>query len=189
MTRQQCFSNVTKDYLDEYYCILENMIRSMTGAELTGSISHNFIVQMIPHHQAAIEMSQNILKYTTNIPLQEIALNIITEQTKSIENMMAIEGCCSSVCSPEEALRGYQCRMKKIMTTMFCRMQNACASNSVNANFMREMIPHHMGAVEMSETTLKYCICPELKPILQAIIISQKQGIRKMSRLLRCIRC
>lgn len=54
------------------------MIQGMTEAELTGSISDNFIVQMIPHHRAAIEMSGNILKYTTSIPLQEIALGIIS---------------------------------------------------------------------------------------------------------------
>lgn len=38
----------------------------MTGVCLTDSISGNFIMQMIPHHTAAIEMSANILKYTTD---------------------------------------------------------------------------------------------------------------------------
>lgn len=70
------------------------MIEEMTSAKLTNSISHNFIVQMIPHHQAAIKMSQNILKYTTLLPLQNIAKNIISEQTKSIEAMKEILGVC-----------------------------------------------------------------------------------------------
>lgn len=55
------FSDVTKQYLCCFYEILDNMIEEMTNAKLTNSISHNFIVQMIPHHQAAIKMSQNIL--------------------------------------------------------------------------------------------------------------------------------
>ena len=76
------FSEVTKRYLCCFYEILDEMIDGMTKAELTDSISHNFIVQMIPHHRAAIEMSHNILNYTTNIPLQDIALQIISEQTK-----------------------------------------------------------------------------------------------------------
>ena len=85
----QCnrFSIVTKNYLSRFYDILECMKEGMTNAQLNDSISHNFIVQMIPHHEAAIQMSQNLLQYTTFIPLQNIALGIISEQTQSIENM------------------------------------------------------------------------------------------------------
>ena len=64
MQDQQRFSNVTKSYLCCFYGILEEMIENMTGAALTDSLSHNFIVQMIPHHRAAIEMSHNLLQYT-----------------------------------------------------------------------------------------------------------------------------
>ena len=83
---QQCpMSQVTKAYLAQFYHILDEMITGMTNAELGESISLNFIHQMIPHHRAAIEMSRNILQYTTSPALEQIAENIITEQTKSIE--------------------------------------------------------------------------------------------------------
>ena len=82
MNRSCNFSNVTNDYLAFYDCILSDMMDEMTHAELSDSISHNFITQMIPHHQGAIEMSRTILKYTTHIPLQNLALQIITGQTK-----------------------------------------------------------------------------------------------------------
>ena len=87
-------SNNTKKYLDKFYCILDELIEGMTSAELTDSISDNFIVQMVPHHKAAIEMSENLLQYTTFVPLQNIAEGIISEQTKSIENMLAIQNRC-----------------------------------------------------------------------------------------------
>ena len=54
------------------------MIRKMTGAQLTGSVSLNFIRQMIPHHRAAVQMSENLLKYRGSGPLAKIAENIIT---------------------------------------------------------------------------------------------------------------
>ncbi len=76
-----------KKYLCRFYEILNEMIKNMTCAHLTDSISHNFIVQMIPHHRAAIEMSENLLTYTDFEPLKRIAENIIEEQTKGIENM------------------------------------------------------------------------------------------------------
>ena len=90
MNRQCRFDNAAKEYLYTFYGILDEMIWCMTGAELSGSISYNFIMQMIPHHQAAIEMSKNILKYTENKTLCKIAEQIIEEQTKSIKNMQKI---------------------------------------------------------------------------------------------------
>jgi uncharacterized protein (DUF305 family) len=189
MNSQQKLSNVTKDYLTSFYCILDEMIEGMTGAELTNSISHNFIAQMIPHHRAAIEMSRNILKYTTNIQLQDIALKIISEQTKSIENMRKIEFCCAQHENSKQELCLYQRRVNQIMQIMFSEMRNSCFTNRVNCNFMWEMIPHHMGAVRMSENALQFDICPELKPILNAIITSQKRGIMQMTQLLKCIGC
>lgn len=178
------FSIVTQNYLNEFYRILDNMIKGMTGAELTNSISYNFIVQMIPHHRGAIEMSENILKYTTNIPVQNIALGIIESQTKSIEDMLKIEYVCNERCNLKKDLFSYQNEINLIMRTMFSEMKGARATNQINCDFLREMIPHHMGAVRMSELTLKYQICEELVPILQAIIQSQKRGIVQMQKLL-----
>lgn len=188
MERSICmFSNVTKDYLSEFHCILDRMIEGMTGAPLSDSISYNFIVQMIPHHQAAIDMSRNILRYTTNIPLQNIAQQIITEQTKSIEDMRAIQCRCQEAENTHQELCLFQRRMDQIMHTMFDRMDAACSTNNVNANFIREMIPHHEGAIQMSQSTLRYEICPCLVPILEAIITSQKRGVAQMRRLLQCM--
>lgn len=189
MNRGRRLDRATQGYLSAYYSILERMIGDMTGAALTDSISHNFIVQMIPHHRAAIEMSQNILKYTSNKELQCIASDIITEQTKSIENMQSVEQCCRCFTNTGRELYLYQSRMNTIMKNMFYKMKRAYISNCINCDFMWEMIPHHEGAVRMSETTLQFGICPELKPILEAIITSQKNGIEEMKNLLHCLGC
>lgn len=177
-------SNVTRKYLARYDCILNEMIKGMTEARLMESISHNFIVQMIPHHRAAIAMSENILQYTTDIPLQEIALSIISEQTKSIENMQDILCTCENQINCPQPLCTYGHRVDQILETMFTQMREACYDNQINANFIREMIPHHRGAVRMSRNALLYEICPCLRPILEAIISSQEKGIAQMEALL-----
>ena len=178
----------TKAYLFQFYQILDTMIQKMTEADLSDSISHNFIIQMIPHHKAAIEMSYNILTYTTCAPLRKIASNIISEQTQSIKNMQDILCTCSHLTNSERDLFLYQRRIDQIMKTMFTDMGTACANNQISADFMREMIPHHRGAIEMSQNTLQYDICPELCPILDAIITSQKRGIMQMQQLLQHMR-
>lgn len=183
------FDDSVKEYLNTFYCILDEMIWGMTSAELENSISYNFIVQMIPHHQAAIEMSKNILKYTENTSLRSIASNIIEEQTKSIENMLSIEKKCGMQCNSRQDLCRYQNRMEQIMQIMFSEMKCARATNNINCNFMWEMIPHHEGAVKMSKNTLRFNICPELVPILEAIISSQTKGIEQMKQLQCRIGC
>lgn len=175
----------TKAYLTRFYAILDEMERGMTTAELTGSISHNFIVQMIPHHRAAIEMSENLLRYPTCAPLCRIASDIITAQEQSIAAMEAVFPECSERCDSEQELALYQRRTGRILCTMFDAMGGAPETNCIDANFMHEMIPHHEGAVRMSENALKYDICPGLRPILCTIIKLQRQGIREMQALLR----
>ena len=182
-------SENAKAYLSVFQDILDKMKREMTGAGLTDSISRNFIVQMLPHHRAAIEMSKNILRYTTSLSLQEIAAGIVEEQTKSIENMRQIERACAKCRNSERDQRLYRRQTDQILRTMFVDMGGAAGSNRINCDFMREMIPHHKGAVEMSKNALRFELCPELTPILEAIIASQEKGIDQMQKLLDCMGC
>ncbi len=88
MTHICKFEEDTKNYLTRFYEILEEMIKKMEEAELTDSLSHNFIVQMIPHHMAAVEMSKNLLKYNPCCPLRAIAEDIIAMQEQGIREMI-----------------------------------------------------------------------------------------------------
>mgnify|MGYP004616701023 FL=1 len=175
----------TAEYIRCYRRILETLIDEMTTAQLDCSISHNFIVQMIPHHRAAIAMSQELLKHSRFRPVRCIAENIITSQTKSIENMQSALECCQQVTNCSQELCSYQRRFRDITGVMFDQMKDARTTGCVAADFMREMIPHHRGAVLMSENALQYPICEQLRPILDAIISSQTRGIQEMERLLR----
>lgn len=182
-------SDDSEEYLKEFNRILKDMILGMTQAQLNDSISHNFIVQMIPHHKAAIEMSENILKYTNSPQLKKIADNIILEQTKSIENMRAIKCSCDMYKNSRCNLCSYQKNTSRIFQNMFSKMGNSRATNNISCDFIREMIPHHRGAVQMCKNALNYKICPELVPILKNIISSQTRGISQMESLMKCMNC
>ena len=132
MTASNQFSNVTMTYLSEFYNILDDMIQNMTAATLTDSISNNFIAQMIPHHEAAIAMSRNLLQYTTCVPLENIAANIIEEQTASIANMQNILDQCGSTTNTEQELALYQRHFRQItspsssISILYFTSFNAC---------------------------------------------------------------
>ena len=176
MNCSQQLSDVTTNYLCRFYKILDEMIEGMTNAELTNSLSHNFIVQMIPHHRAAIEMSENLLQYTTFVPLQRIAQNIVNEQTKSIENMQSVLPHCAQLSNSEKDLCLYDRRFRQITQTMFSQMRNACSNNNINANFMREMIPHHQGAIQMSKNVLQYPSVRNLTLFCKPLLRRRKKG-------------
>lgn len=178
------FSHFTKDYLSEFYVILDDMAAEMKRACLTDSISQNFISQMIPHHRAAIRMSENVLQYHPEPALEKIASNIIEEQTQSIRDMQNVLAVCQAQTSSCQDISLYRREFGIILDTMYTGMNTARATDNISDNFMREMIPHHEGAVAMSKNALRYCICRELVPILNAIISSQEKGIRKMQQLL-----
>lgn len=178
------YTRDTMNYLNCFDEVLENMMTSMTGARLTDSISYNFIVQMLPHHQAAIEMSRNILFYTDIKSLQAIASRIITEQTVGITKMKDLLPECRGHLNPRKDVCLCQWHITRIMNTMFSDMRNACANNHINANYLREMIPHHKGAILIAENVLKFNIFQELRPLLENIIASQQNDIRQMQKLL-----
>lgn len=178
-------SQPTKNYLSCFYAIFDEMVCEMTDACLKNSISYNFIIQIIPHSLAAVQMSQNLLRYVKCGPLPKIAANIVASQTKYIEAMRSIKRKCLEVCSTCQDLDLYQRRMNQIMRNMFYEMASAKETNQIELNFTCEMIPHQTGGVRMAENVLRYNICPELTSILAASINSQRKSIHELECLLK----
>lgn len=179
-----CDGGETKTYLNTFNAILRNMIVGMMSVNPGASISGNFIMQMIPHHRAAIQMSKNVLHYSEDAQIKGIACTIISEQTKSIADMQKVFRSCQCYKNSECDIMQYQVEFQKIATEMYNRMSEAKTGGNIDCDFLHEMIPHHEGAIRMSQNTLQYCICPELKPILQSIIISQCRGVEEMKKLI-----
>lgn len=178
-----------KDYMASYGCILKDMICGMCEADMDESISGNFIRQMLPHHRAAIEMSENFLKYTDNEKLACIAQNIIEEQSACIAKMRKILCCCGNVINCCKDLCEYECRVNCIIKSMIRDMNFAYADNSIECNFIREMIPHHRGAIMIAKAAMCHCLCDELKPLLESIISSGEKSIDEMKCTAECLNC
>ena len=176
-------------YINRYHEIMDRMIRRMSDAVETDSISHDFIMQMIPHHDAAIEMSRSVLRYTQSESLRNIANDIIATQTQSIESMLCILECCRKCVNTEKALLMYRRRCGQITHSMVTEMKNARATGDIGADFLREMILHHRGAIRMSGNALRFRICEELPPSLRVLISTQTKRIQTMEKLLaQCMR-
>lgn len=173
----------SRKYLYEFFQILNNMENKMLSAMVTDNITINFIRAMVPHHQAAIYMCQNLLRFTNYEPLEEIARNIISTQTKGISEMREVAITTSGYSNTRREVNLYEKAFLCITKNMICRMRNSLRSNDINLNFVSEMIPHHEGAIKMCENLLKYRIDPRLNEIANNIIKEQTEGVKQLEEI------
>lgn len=173
-------------YLCTFDQILNEMADKMLSAQMTNSITINFIQCMIPHHQAAIYMCQNLLQYTNYKPLIEIAQDIIKTQTKGIEQMTEIAR-TTGFCNTQKDVTNYVEKYLAITKNMICRMKNSPRTMSINLNFTNKMIPHHEGAISMCENLLQYYIDPRLKSVAESIIRQQSEGVKQLKDIQRVL--
>jgi uncharacterized protein (DUF305 family) len=59
------------------------------------------------------------------------------------------------------------------------------SSGNIDIDFLKGMIPHHQGAIDMSEELIKKTKDPELKALAQKIIKDQKAEIKQMQEMLK----
>ncbi len=174
---------MARKYLLRFDEILNQMANKMLSQEVTNSITINFIRCMIPHHQAAIYMCENLLNYTRYEPLQAIAKNIIQMQTRGIEQMREVEQTTYGFNNMPKDVNKYIERYLEITKNMIERMKNSPRCVNINLNFVNEMIPHHEGAISMCENLLQYYIDPRLKMIAESIIKEQSEGVTKLEKV------
>jgi len=63
------------------------MHAGMSSAPQNGDPDHDFVTQMIPHHQGAIDMAKVLLVYGKDPALQQLAKGIVAEQQNEIQMM------------------------------------------------------------------------------------------------------
>lgn len=173
----------SKLYLARFEQILKEMADKMLSTKPTDNITKYFIECMIPHHQAAIYMCENLLEYTKFQPLINIARDIIKMQTRGIKQMREIYKTTMGYTNNQNEIYSYTQRYLEITKNMIYRMKNSPKDFNINMSFIGEMIPHHEGAIEMCNNLLQYKIDPRLRVVAKDIIREQSQGVRELRQI------
>ena len=66
---------------------MTKMNQSMTGMKLNGKQDHDFIMMMIPHHEAAIAMAQVEVQHGSDPRAKKVAEGVIKSQSKDVKDM------------------------------------------------------------------------------------------------------
>lgn len=86
----------------------------------------------------------------------------------------------ADVAGKSEATVGYEKAMEvmhKDMTITY--------TNNADVDFVRGMIPHHQGAIDMAKVQLKYGKDPEIRRLCEGIIAAQEKEIAQMNAWLK----
>lgn len=148
-------------------------------APLSGDVDVDFARQMIPHHQGAVEMAKIQLQYGHDERLKAFSRWVIQAQEQEIGFMTQWLRRRDNGAAPCKATDYFGEAMRGMHHGMMIRY-----TGDADVDFVRGMIPHHQGAVDMADIMFAQGSDPELNRLAGGIARSQGYEIAWMQRWL-----
>jgi uncharacterized protein (DUF305 family) len=144
-----------------------------------------FVDAMIPHHQGAVEMAQEVLNKSQRPEMKKLAQDIIAAQNREIEQMKQWRKAwypkAGSKPMAWHAPMNHMMEMSpEQMQAMMMKGDLGAADAEFDLRFLNAMIPHHEGALVMAKDVLNKSKRPETKQLAQEILTSQQKEIDQM---------
>ena len=177
-------SDGAKRYLCCYSQILDGMIQSVSAARLNQSISHNYIVQLLPQQRAAVRLCRNLLEVSNDGAVRCLAQRVAARETEAAEALEAELAAASQLTSPQMDLRLFQRRAELISREMYAQMGAVPEGNQVEVLCLRQMIPHRQGGLRAARTALRYEVSAGLAPLLRSAIDAQNRDLGQLRAML-----
>ncbi len=152
--------------------------KTMNHAQIKSE--EQFLREMIPHHQEAVDSSKIVLEKTDNKEIKKLAQNIIDEQTKEITTLERwLKARYPN--STWEASTGttYMAMMPKLENLSDDALENA---------YLQGMVMHHQAAINMANQVIRVKPHEELVKFAQSMIKSQAEEVQTMRALMDDIR-
>jgi uncharacterized protein (DUF305 family) len=146
-----------------------------------------FLDSMIPHHQGALVMSQEVLAKSKRPELIKLAKGILADQQKDIAQMKQWRKQWYPKAAATPIMWHAEMNHEMAMTpkhkeSMMMSMSLGQADTGFDIRFLDAMIPHHQGAVTMGKDLLVKSKRPQMKKFAQNIIKSQQAEIDMMTK-------
>ncbi len=135
----------------------------------------SFIVMMIEHHQAAIDMATIAQGRAEHPEIKQLAQDIIAAQQREIDQMQQWQQAWFGTATPT---MGHS--MSNQQMGMDMDVDALKTAQPFDKAFIDAMIPHHQGAIMMAQQILQTTQRPELKELAQNIISAQEGEIAEM---------
>lgn len=164
-----------------YEAAMDKMHTAMMALRITGNADADEIAVLIPHAQGAVDLARVELRYGTDPALQQLAREILAARPAEIARMQAWQAAHSapSTGSPPTASPGAASPIAAAMEKMRAAM-DAPESGEADRDFVRAMIPHHQGAIDLAQIELSRGTDPDLHDLARAILAGRTAEIARM---------
>ncbi len=171
-------------YLKEQNTILADMMINMSVQE-SGSAELDFLIGIIPHYEAAIDITKSYLKYGgKNKELKKLAKEIIEEYSEeTIEMRMLLKEIERLAITDKESERTYLNSYNKMIASHQDMAHETETASDVESAYIEGMVIHHQMAVDMAEAILKTTLHDEIKDMAEDIIEMQREEISQMEEI------
>lgn len=150
------------------------------GTMMGQNIDQHFIVQMIPHHDGAIEMAKIALERSKRKEVLSLAQGIIEAQQKEIDDMRSWYQSWFGSAPPQGGM-GMHMEGMEGDTSVLANVAPA----DFDREFLEQMIPHHEMAIMMAQMLQSSTERSEMKVLADNIISSQSREIEMMRNWLK----
>lgn len=142
-----------------------------------------FATDMIPHHAQALVMADMALAHGTSADFIALAKAVKAAQKPEIDQMSGwLVGWGEQV--PDTSGHGHMGMGMGMMSDQDLDDLSRARGSGFEGMWLRMMIEHHEGAIEMSRTELRQGSNAEAKQLAQAIITSQSAEIDQMEKMI-----
>jgi uncharacterized protein (DUF305 family) len=163
------------------------MNHSMDVGPADANYDLRFIDSMIPHHQGALVMAEEVLKKSKRPEVIKLSQGIIREQKKEIAQMQQWRKQWYPKASATPVMWHAEMNHEMAMTpahkqVMMMSMSLGAADAGFDKRFLDAMIPHHQGAVTMGKDLANKSKRPEMQKLAKIIVSSQQKEIDMMTQ-------
>lgn len=164
------------------------------GSSAAGQVAHDeddvmFAQLMIPHHQQAVELAALVPDRSTNPALKTLAAAIAAQQQPEIDQMRT--ALKQWGINPDETAHGSGhagMTMQGMVDDATLVQLEALKGAQFDALWLKSMVGHHQGAIEMAKVEINDGKSPEMVTLAKNIVSAQQAEIDQMNTMLAGIR-
>jgi uncharacterized protein (DUF305 family) len=112
-----------------------------------------FLDTMVAHHQGAVEMAEPAAQRAGHEEIKKLAASIISDQKREIAEMKNLREKWFAGAAP--AINMEMSGMAGSMKGMDMNLLNSLSGNDFDLEFIKQMVPHHAGAIVMAKEALQ----------------------------------
>jgi len=176
-------SNATNSNGHLNHTSMEHSAMTSSPGAASAPIELQFLDTMIIHHKGAIDMAKLADARAEHAELKKLSSDILRDQEREIATMNQLRGKWFG--ENPEALNMEFPGMSEGMHGMDLKKLESLRGNDFDVEFIRQMIPHHQGAIAMAKHLASNASHAELKTLADDIIKAQEAEVKQMGEWLQ----